>query len=396
MASAEVPHYASVWTRDVAFAALGAHVARDPKLAAAVAHSLVGLAQLQADSGQIPNTWWPERGSWDFHEAGCTDATCLFVIAASQHLEAHPDPRLERRLWPHLRRAMGWLEAQDANQFTLIDSPSGGDWMDSTLQRRGKLLYVNVLYHRALQGMAALPPGGHEASRVRADLLRRKIDLLLWPEPGSDHAELLEGIGRHPGARVEFRHPVGPASRRAAMREDRCHYISHVDGGRYVDECDVLGNILAVLYGVAAPDRARRIMEHLQASPAVTPYPMRTYTRTFEEGDRWGMYRHDLEAFQDPRWRNPPGRYHNGGVWPFIGALHVVALQRVGMVAEAQAAMSRVAAANRLSREPGGSWGFHEWIDSHTGEPQGAAGQSWSAGTYLLAAEVLRGRPITL
>ncbi len=149
VASAEVPHYAAVWTRDVAFAALGAHVARDPKLAAAVAHSLVGLAQLQADSGQIPNTWWPERGSWDFHEAGCTDATCLFVIAASQHLEAHPDPRLERRLWPHLRRAMGWLEAQDANQFTLINSPSGGDWMDSTLQRS----------REAALRQRALPPG---------------------------------------------------------------------------------------------------------------------------------------------------------------------------------------------------------------------------------------------
>ena len=396
LASAELPHYAAVWTRDVAFASLGADVSDDPELVAAVGRSLVGLAQLQAESGQLPNAWWPRRGYWDFHEAGCTDATCLFVVAASQHLNAHPDGRLQRRLWPHLRRAIRWLADQDANQFTLIDSPSGGDWMDSTLQRSGKLLYVNALYHRALTGMAEMCPGDAETYRARAALLRRKIDLLLWPEPGADHGELLEGVGHQPGSAPGFPHPVGPAARRDAIREDRRHYLSHVDGGRYVDECDVLGNVLAVLYGIASPERARLIMEFLHRSAAAAPYPMPTYTRSFEPGDRWGMYRHDLERFQDERWRNPPGRYHNGGVWPFIGALYVVALQRVGMVAEARAEFARLTAANRLNRGSGSGWGFHEWIDARTGEPEGAPGQSWSAGAYLLAAAVVSDRPVSL
>jgi hypothetical protein len=396
LASAALPHYAAVWTRDVAFAALGANVSRDPELVGAVARSLTGLARLQARSGQIPNAWWPRRGYWDFHEAGCTDATCLFVVAAAQHLQVHPDARLKRRLWPHLRRAIGWLAGQDANQFTLVDSPSGGDWMDSTLQRSGKLLYVNVLYHRALMGMAALADADPEPYRTRAELLRRKLDLLLWPEPGTEHAALLEGVGHSPGAEVAFPHPIGPAARRAAMRADRSHYLSHVDGGRWVDECDVLGNVLAVLYGVASSERARLIMGFLHDSPAALPYPMRTYTRSFEGGDRWGMYREDLDALQDPRWRNPPGRYHNAGVWPFIGALYVVALHRVGMVDEARAEIERVAAANRLDRRSGGAWGFHEWIDARTGEPEGAPGQSWSAGAYLLALEVLSGRPVSL
>jgi glycogen debranching enzyme len=396
LASAALPHYAAVWTRDVAFAALGANASSDPELVQAVSRSLVGLAQLQAASGQIPNAWWPRRGYWDFHEAGCTDATCLFVVAAAQHLAAHPDARLKRRLWPHLQRAMHWLADQDANQFTLIDSPSGGDWMDSTLQRSGKLLYVNAVYHRALLGMAGLAAGEAGAHLARAALLRRKINLLLWPEPGTDHALLLEGAGHPPGTPAEFPHPVGPAARRAAMREDRRHYISHVDGGRYVDECDVLGNVLAVLYGVASPERGRLIMEFLHQSPAATPFPMRTYTRSFEAGDRWGMLRPDLDALQDPRWRNPPGRYHNGGVWPFIGGLYVVALHRVGMVEEARTEMARVAAANRLSRSSGTGWGFHEWIDADSGEPEGASAQSWSAGVYLLAMEVLSGRPVSL
>src|ERR1035438_5177312 len=62
LASAELPHYAAVWTRDVAFASLGANVSGDPELIEAVARSLVGLAQIQAESGQVPNAWWPRRG----------------------------------------------------------------------------------------------------------------------------------------------------------------------------------------------------------------------------------------------------------------------------------------------------------------------------------------------
>jgi hypothetical protein len=66
------------------------------------------------------------------------------------------------------------------------------------------------------------------------------------------------------------------------------------------------------------------------------------------------------------------------------------------MVAEAGAEFTRLTAANRLNRASGPGWGFHEWIDARTGEPEGAPGQSWSAGAYLLAAAVLSGRPVSL
>jgi len=124
--------------------------------------------------------------------------------------------------------------------------------MDSTLQRSGKLLYVNALYHRALLGW-------RRSSRATPSHT--------WREPHCSAARSTSCSGRSPAPttasssresvpawlRRRLPHPVGPAARRDAMREDRRHYLSHVDGGRYVDECDVLGNVLAVLYGIAAP-----------------------------------------------------------------------------------------------------------------------------------------------
>jgi hypothetical protein len=58
--------------------------------------------------------------------------------------------------------------------------------------------------------------------------------------------------------------------------------------------------------------------------------------------------------------------------------------------------MTRLTAANRLRRGSGPRWGFHEWIDARTGEPEGAPGQSWSAGAYLLAVEAVSGRPVRI
>lgn len=392
VASAANPHYAALWTRDVAFSSMGANVSGDAALVETVRRSLLTLAGIQAANGQIPNDYWPGRGYWDFHESGSTDATCLFAVAAAQHLAAHPNRKLQAQLWPHIERACAWLATQDANHFSLIDSPMGGDWMDSTLQRSGKLLYVNVLYHRALRGAGELAPtaAARRAYTQQAELVRRKINAYFWPEPGDDYAQMLEGIPYPKGAEVRFPHPVGPAAHRAAARRNRSFYLSHVEGERRVDECDVLGNVLAVLFGVADGPRAERIMRFLHRGAAAKPYPARSYAQALPYGDRWGMLKQDLDALQDPRWRNPPNTYHNAGVWPFIGGLYVVALEKVGMHRDAETAMRKLAAANRLGGT-GTSWGFHEWVNSATGEVGGASGQTWSAGTYLLACHALRG-----
>jgi hypothetical protein len=89
-------------------------------------------------------------------------------------------------------------------------------------------------------------------------------------------------------------------------------------------------------------------------------------------------------AHQDvPRWRNPAGAYHNGAVWPYVGAFHFAALATAGRREDASAMLVEVAAATRLGD------GFHEWIHAATGEPSGAASQAWNAGAYLWASELV-------
>ncbi len=391
VASSALPHYSTVWARDMAFSAMGANVSGDTELLSAVGRSLITLAEHQAPAGQIPNDYWPGRGYWDFHESGSTDATCLFIVAAGDHLALHSGGKLQQRLLAPLRLAYSWLCCQDANQFTLLDLPLGGDWMDSTFQRGGKSLYLNVLWYRALRQLAVVDTEREDQYNQHASLLAEKMNYFLWPGGEEPYARMLSGISYPAGSELEYPHPVGPSAWRDAARKDRWYYISHVLGQRFVDECDVLGNVLAVLYGVADPARARLIMEQLYTEMQRYPYPCPTYTRSFSPTDNpWGMLSVQTEQFQGERWRNPADCYHNGGIWPFIGGLYVAALSFVQMQEEARLELLRLRAANDqgegvVTPEGEATLGFNEWLHGRTGAPGGAADQAWSAGTYLLA-----------
>jgi len=390
LASATEEHY-GLWTRDHAFTSMGANVSNDPGLVAAVRSGLLVIQPMQAATGQLPSACRPPD-YWDWGESGGADPTTLYTITAAQHLAEHPDTELCAHLWPTLQRADQWLQCQNVTGFGLISSPNGNDWMESSFNRGGITLYNNVLYVRHVRAMAELAPSEEAAApyHARHALLTRKLNDFLWPQSGFNYGDMLLG-NPYPArdAPITFQHSASQHAHAAAVRADRGHYVSHYNFAQFVDECDVLGNVLAVLFDVASPDRARRIMAFLLGSDATTPYPARTYLRPIPSGDPTELYHRAQDEFQDPRWRNTPGTYHNAGVWPFIGGLYVAALHHVGMVDEAAEAMEALAAAVRLSRS-GGEWGFPEWI-ALDGTPSEIQDQTWGAGTLLAAYQSLQG-----
>ena len=78
--------------------------------------------------------------------------------------------------------------------------------------------------------------------------------------------------------------------------------------------------------------------------------------------------------------QNLEWRYHNAGIWPFVGGFWVAALAAGGKTAHARRALAGIARANEV-----GNWGFIEWFHGKSGEPQGMPGQSWNAAMFLLA-----------
>jgi len=152
------------------------------------------------------------------------------------------------------------------------------------------------------------------------------------------------------------------------------------------NRCDLLGNALAIVSGVASKDRAGQIIDFIEARcvemrargelvgelpPCFFPY--------MQPGDEDWRARYAIY--------NLPGEYHNGGVWPFICGFYVAACIAAGRFELAQRKLEALAALVKPWHENECEWGFNEQVRAQTGHPIGRDWQTWSAGMFIYACE---------
>jgi glycogen debranching enzyme len=89
---------------------------------------------------------------------------------------------------------------------------------------------------------------------------------------------------------------------------------------------------------------------------------------------------------------NQPGDYHNGGVWPFIGAFYIAALVAAGQFKLAEQKLVALTQLVRVGRHRKLAFGFNEWFSAQEGIPRGQDWQSWSASMYLYAVAAVEQR----
>ena len=350
-------NYRRVWSRDgviCGLAALACHVA-DPDasdtraLIRALDHTIETLARDQSPTGSLPSNVKPAPfGIADVsygRRVGRVDSTLWFMIGvcAAGRL-AGRDDRVDR-FWRHLERADRVLCAWEFNDGGLLYVPMGGDWADEYILH-GYLLYDQALRLWAMREWAAAArrvgrPAGHLEERVTA--LHQRIV-----------AEF--AIGDRPG------------------------FLAGFNPGEQYDAFDAFGNALCLLLEVGNAERRRAAVSyaariaHRDLVPAFHPEIPRdtaAYTR--------------LERMAAYHFRNLPGRYHNGGLWPMVNAFWVLGAHNNGAAGLARRLTVGIHRANSGARP------FPEYIDAHTGEPGGADGQAWSAAASILADAAGRG-----
>ena len=97
------------------------------------------------------------------------------------------------------------------------------------------------------------------------------------------------------------------------------------------DRFDLLGNSLAILTGIASPDRARSMVAWIEAECE----PMRVRGElAVDLPPNLFPYILPHQADWRPRYKsyNRPGEYHNGGVWPFVCGFYVAACVAAGRI----------------------------------------------------------------
>lgn len=396
--------YQQVWARDAAITGLGLMLSERAGGAELLRRSLETLRAFQSELGNIPHcVGIPSRSDpalialhqykngndhqeelvpqADTAHAGCVDSSLWYILAQYYHFRITGDAGFLHSSWPSMEKALLWLRYQDSNECGLLEVHEAMDWSD-LFANKYNVLYDNVLYYASLRAMGELREVfGADGSRYRAMAadVRKKINTLLWVGP--EHKRDLAWIEAN---RREWLYPVKLTD---LVLVQRPYYLPYMAFRDYCDRCDLFGNVLAILFGVADECQTRRILEYIQSVGLDEPYPVRVLHPVVYPGDK------DWREYYLIRNLNLPYQYHNGGIWPFIGGFYVAALLKAGMHEHAARHLGRLAELNRLGREE--EWEFNEWFHGQSGRPMGFANQSWSAGMYIYAyRSVEEGEPI--
>lgn len=388
--------YQQVWARDSMICGLGVWLTPDPKGRGIHARSLDTLRRFQSPLGKIPHNVGMTGVSdpaliahggtleqpgeenlavEDTIHAGCVDGNLWYIVGHYYDFSLRQDIDRLHLAWPSLERALLWLRYQDSNECGLLEVHEAMDWAD-LFANRYNVLYDNVLYFAAWQcmgWMAAALGKNPDTYFTTAKEVRQKINTLLWvgPQERTDY----DWICRE---RKEWLYP-----RRRVETElvERPFYLPYMGFRDYADRFDSLGNLLAILFGVADRRKADKILDYIQGCGLNEPFPLRALYPPIQPGEK------DWRDYYRVRNLNLPHHYHNGGAWPFIGGFYVAALVQAGRCGEARREFEKLTAMVRLGKKQ--EWEFNEWFHGSSGRPMGYAGQSWSAAMYLFAADAV-------
>ena len=276
---------------------------------------------------------------------GSVDSTPLFVMLAGAYLDRTGDLATIRALWPNIAAAVGWVDRRIGAGGFLTYQRSSADglanqgWKDShdaishadgTLARGAIALcevqgYAYAAYRAAAAISWQLGDPDAPALDEKADRLRVAFEAAFWIERLGTYALALDGEGR------------------------QCQVRSSNAGQ-------------VLMTGIAAPDRARRVVSGLMEPQSFTGWGIRTL------------------AANEARYN--PMSYHNGSVWPHDNALIALGMARVGMRQEAVRlleAMCAAAGAMELHRLPELFCGFGRRPgQGPTSYPVACAPQAWA------------------
>jgi glycogen debranching enzyme len=281
---------------------------------------------------------------------GSVDSTPLFVMLAGAYLDRTGDLATVRDIWPNIEAALAWIDTYgDADGDGFVEygrrtekgliNQGWKDSFDSIFHADGRLAdgpialcevqaYVFAARMAASRIATALgEPGRAAALCAQATKLARDFEQAFWDDELGLYALALDGAKK--------------PCRVAASNT---------------------GHVLFA--GLAPPDRAATIAEHLLAARFFSGWGIRTVAL--------GQARYN------------PMSYHNGSVWPHDNALIAAGFARYGNGAAAAKVLTSLFAAAGdadLRRLPELFCGFARMRNQGpTGYPVACAPQAWAAG----------------
>ena len=364
-------NYRSVWARDGAITVIGSLKLDDPEIRACQKATLSTLLNQITPPGQVPANVSIDTGEPDYSGVGgiCSiDSGLWVVIACFEYCNHTKDLDFLREQWNHLQKVMDWLSAQDCNNDALIEVPEAGDWTDlfgrsyNPLYDEVLWFHANVCFGRMMEKLGQNRMAGDYlrwASHVKRAILKK-----FWPS--------LRGNKNGDYTFADQQTQLG----------DTHYLLAQTTPFSFDWRCDVYANILAFLLDVINSDQAQKAFRFMWGVSVNEPFPVANLYPVVQAGDP------DWKSYYTVNLLNLPHHYHNGGIWPFVGAMWVQFIHKLGFKELAVKELLKLAKLNESGI--GGSWEFNEWAHGQTGKPMGKVYQAWSCSEFIKACHSLR------
>jgi len=279
------------------------------------------------------------------HGAPSLDGQALLVIAALAYSQETGNKIFLEDHWGELKAAMKWLEnyLKGPEGDPLLHQGAFADWADS-IARRGRVLYTNIVYWKALSEMAV--------AATQLDLQPEAVYYFTRAE------NVLRAINQH------------------FWREDLGYFITS-------DELKQLssdGNLLAIAWGLANHEQAERILKVMEETKMADPVPTRV---------TYPSYPKQLIALENLL--GGLASYHTSASWLWLGAWHIIALVGTSHLEEAQKLLARTLEVIVRDRQ------VHE-VHAPSGRPLSSiwytpeAPLTWNAGMIIYACHIFESK----
>lgn len=379
--------YEATWARDSMITGLGVAslsvVSRkldviSQKLKTAFLKSIQLLSQNQSKHGQIPNA----VGSYNTERRSdvtfnSIDSTLWYLVGQKVFAESYKDKSLLKEYKRNIESALTWLEYQDPNEDSLLVQQPTMDWEDAFPHKYGRVINTEALYYGVLKMYGKNKQAEHLKKVVNGEIEK--------------YLSLYD-------SKLGYYRPWVWKTHGPKEKEQESWF-------------DTLGNLLAIVTGLATPKIADKILNYIDKNKINRPYPCKAiYPPIRSEDKEWHSYFDECEARE-------VYHYLNAGIWPMIGGFYIVALVKMKKFAKAKKELELLATANRKARSVSDrspvafpknrdkkivneknllEWGFYEWLEGKAGGIEGSSSpyQAWSAGAYLYAHTSVKSRKV--
>jgi glycogen debranching enzyme len=280
---------------------------------------------------------------------GSVDATPLFVMLAAAYHERTADDATLRALWPHLLRAMAWIE--DAGD---VDGDGFVEYRRSTpegLVNQGWKDSRDSISHES----GALADGPIALCEVQAYAYAARVGLARVARRFGDDEQA--------GALEDAAERLRKRFADAFWCPDLGTFAVALDGAKRPCRVSASNAGHALFAGIASPEHAARAAHTLLGRDLWSGWGVRTLARSSA--------------------RYNPLSYHNGSIWPHDNALVALGLARYGHVEGAQRIFTSLFEASRAfddARLPELFCGFDRARgESPTRYPVACSPQAWAS-----------------